>query len=267
MTLKNTDKQNTHYAKLRRNYRDNKPIVVETDSIYLYGMHTVMAVLNNSKRYIKKLLLTQNAFKKVESFLIDKKFNYEIVTIKDLNLILDNQAVHQGIVALTKPLKVKKTEDFFNKKIVVLLDQITDPHNVGAIMRSCVALGVDAIISTERHSPKETSVLAKSASGAFDLIDFVSVKNLSETLQKLSDSGFTTIGLDSEGTYDLYDVYKKNKFEKIALVLGAEGKGLREKTKMTVNILARLDMPGIIKSLNVSNAASIALYLTYKSCS
>lgn len=264
MNKKNTDKQNTHYATLRRNYRDNKPIVEKEGIIYLYGVHTVIAAINNPKRHIKKLLLTQNAYKKVESLLVNKKITFEIVTIKNLNLILGAEAVHQGIVAIAKPLKINKNEAFADKNLIVLLDQITDPHNVGAIMRNCVALNVETIIATQRHSPKETSVLAKSASGAFDLIDFVYVKNLANTLQDLNDLGFITIGLDSKGSTDLFEFYAKNKFEKIVLVLGAEGKGLREKTRQTVNKLARLDMPGEIKSLNVSNASAIALYLTYK---
>lgn len=265
MATKNTEKQDTHYAKLRRNYRDNKPNEVKTDSIYLYGTHTVLSAINNKKRHIREILITQNSYKKFESILKVNSIKHNIVTTKDLSSLLDDQAIHQGIVAIAKPLTPKKLSDLSNSKIIVLLDQITDPHNVGAIMRSCVALNVDVLITTQRHSPKETSVLAKSASGAFDLLDFMIVKNLSETLQDLTDVGFTTIGLDSEGEFDLYEIYQQAKYEKIALVLGSEGKGFREKTKSTVSKLARLDMPGAIKSLNVSNAASIALYLTHKS--
>lgn len=265
MITKNTEKQDTHYAKLRRNYRDSKPKPIKTDSIYLYGIHTVLSAIDNKKRYIREILITRNSYKKLESVLESSNIKYNIVTTKELNALLDGQAIHQGIVAVAKPLASKKISHFFDSKIIILLDQITDPHNVGAIMRSCVALNVDVLITTQRHSPKETSVLAKSASGALDLLDFVVVKNLSETLQDLTSLGFTTIGLDSKGELDLYAIYQQSKYEKIALVLGSEGKGLRQKTKSAVSKLARLDMPGSIKSLNVSNAASIALYLTYKS--
>jgi 23S rRNA (guanosine2251-2'-O)-methyltransferase len=138
-----------------------------------------------------------------------------------------------------------------------VLDQVTDPHNVGAIMRSAVAFGAGALITTQRHSPQESGVLAKSASGALEHIDLIEVKNLADALGKLHVSGFQTVGLDSDGPQEMEKSFAG---EKIALVLGAEGKGLRQKTRETVTALARLDMPGAIRSLNVSNAAAVALY-------
>jgi 23S rRNA (guanosine2251-2'-O)-methyltransferase len=139
-----------------------------------------------------------------------------------------------------------------------VLDQITDPHNVGAIMRSAAAFGVNAIVTTARHSPEATGVLAKSASGALELVPFVTVQNLARALTELNDNGFMTVGLDSEGADNLAGV----KLEApLALVLGAEGKGLRQLTRETCRVVARLDMPGEIKSLNVSNAAVLALYI------
>jgi 23S rRNA (guanosine2251-2'-O)-methyltransferase len=165
------------------------------------------------------------------------------------------------VVIEARPLNPKPLDALGDTRLVVVLDQVTDPHNVGAIMRSAVAFGAGALITTQRHSPQESGVLAKSASGALEHIDHIEVKNLADALGKLHVSGFQTIGLDSDG---LQEMEKSFAGEKIALVLGAEGKGLRQKTRETVTALARLDMPGAIRSLNVSNAAAVALYAANK---
>jgi 23S rRNA (guanosine2251-2'-O)-methyltransferase len=139
---------------------------------------------------------------------------------------------------------------------VVLLDQVTDPHNVGAIMRSCAAFAVTALVATARHSPEASGVLLKAASGAYEHVPFVKITNLSRGMEELRSYGFRLIGLDSEAETRLATV---DKAPPLGLVLGAEGKGLRQLTKQTCDVVARLDLPGVIQSLNVSNAAAIAL--------
>ncbi len=184
-------------------------------------------------------------------------FPATIVEPKEIDRITGSDAVHQGVLVEAEPLKPKRLEALGDTPLVLVLDQVTDPHNVGAIMRSAVAFGAGALVTTARHSPAESGVLAKAASGALEHIDLIEVKNLAEALGRLHDAGFRTIGLDSEGPAELEESFAG---DRIALVLGAEGKGLRQKTRETVAALSRLDMPGAIRSLNVSNAAAIALY-------
>jgi 23S rRNA (guanosine2251-2'-O)-methyltransferase len=161
-------------------------------------------------------------------------------------------------LAEADPLPSPDIETLPEDGIVLVLDQITDPHNVGAILRSAAAFAVKAIVTTARHSPDATGVLAKSASGALELVPMVTVTNLARALNQLNDQGFMTVGLDSQGSDNLGAMVLQ---EPLALVLGAEGKGLRQLTRDTCSAVARLDMPGEIKSLNVSNAAAVALYI------
>ena len=225
--------------------------------VILYGWHTVAAALGNPQRKIRKLLLTENAARRLADENIATRVTPEIVRPNLIDQRLGPDAVHQGLLAEADPLQSPELDTLPLEGIVLVLDQITDPHNVGAIMRSAAAFAVKAIVTTARHSPEATGVLAKSASGALEHIDQIEVKNLADALGQLHEAGFRTIGLDSDGPAELEKSFAG---EKIALVLGAEGKGLRQKTRETVTTLARLDMPGVIRSLNVSNAAAISLY-------
>ena len=264
--------KDTHYAKLRRAHRDRKggapaprqraeipPGEAPADGLVrLYGLHTVRAALDNPRRKIRRMLVTRNAAERLG--IADAgalPFPATIVEPKEIDRVTGSDAVHQGVLVEAEPLKPKRLEALGDTPLVLILDQVTDPHNVGAIMRSAVAFGAGALVTTARHSPAESGVLAKAASGALEHIDLIEVKNLAEALGRLHDAGFLTIGLDSEGPAELEKSFAG---ERIALVLGAEGKGLRQKTRETVSALARLDMPGAIRSLNVSNAAAIALY-------
>lgn len=279
-----TDKsaRDTHYATLRRQVRDAKrvrgeiptpdprkdrrketdwtPPQLAPEQVRLYGLHTVRAAIDNPERKLIKLSVTQNALVRLDIGPVDSlSFPVEIVTPQELDKQLGPDAIHQGAMLETRPLPVRRLEALKDSPLLLVLDQVTDPHNVGAIMRTAVAFGAGAVITTMRHSPTESGVLAKSASGALEMIPYIQITNLSDALGELHKLGFFTVGLDSEGPAPLEDTLTG---EKVALVLGSEGKGLRQKTRETVNALARLDMPGEIKSLNVSNAAAIALYAT-----
>lgn len=280
---KDKSTRDTHYANLRRAVRDGKrergeiptppqqkrrnkgaddwkPPQLGADQVYLYGLHTVRAALANKERQIIKLSVTQNAFARLEiGEAAVQPFPVEMVAPQDIDKVLGPDAIHQGVMLETRPLPVRKLSALKDSPLILVLDQVTDPHNVGAIMRSAVAFNAGALITTMRHSPTESGVLAKSASGALEMIPYIQITNLADALGELHKLGFTSIGLDSEGPAPIEQTFSG---DKIALVLGAEGKGLRQKTRETVTHLARLDMPGEIKSLNVSNAAAIALYAT-----
>ena len=259
--------KDSHYARLRRQHRDARAAATGAaatpqDSLYLYGLHTVRAAIDNADRTIKRMLVTGNALKRLE---IDDPtslaFAVDVVSPQAIDRLLPPDAIHQGVVIEAEPLVPRPLASLGDARLVLVLDQITDPHNVGAIMRSAVAFDAGAIVTTRRHSPQESGVLAKSASGALELIPFIQVTNLAEAIETLNGLGFVTIGLDSEGSDQLEPALTGSR---VALVLGAEGKGLRQKTRSTVRKLARLDMPGAIKSLNVSNAAAIALYAAHR---
>ena len=226
--------------------------------VILYGWHTVTAALANPQRRMRKLLLTENAARRLADDNIDTRVTPEIVRSQLIDQRLGPDAVHQGLLAEADPLPSPGIETLAQEGIVLVLDQITDPHNVGAILRSAAAFAVKAIVTTARHSPEATGVLAKSASGALELVPVITVPNLARALNELNDQGFMTVGLDSEGRQALDAVILR---QPLALVLGAEGKGLRQLTRDTCSVVARLDMPGEIKSLNVSNAAVLALYI------
>jgi 23S rRNA (guanosine2251-2'-O)-methyltransferase len=232
-----------------------------SDTVVLYGWHTVTAALANPARRVRKLLATENALRRLAEGGITPPVTPELVRPDALAARLTPDAVHQGLIAEADPLPSPDIEELPAEGIVLVLDQITDPHNVGAILRTAAAFAVAAIVTTARHSPEATGVLAKSASGALELVPIVIVQNLARGLAALKERGFLVVGLDSDATYDLAAIELR---APLALVLGAEGKGLRQLTGATCDRLARLDLPGAIKSLNVSNAASLALYIAAK---
>ncbi|MDB5506582.1 MAG: rlmB [Devosia sp.] len=225
--------------------------------VYLYGLHTVRAALDNPLREKRVLLVTPNALSRLRETGEIGRVPMQETTPRDLDKLLGDDAVHQGAALEVDPVSRFGLSDIKQLRLVVVLDQITDPHNVGAILRTACAFGADAVITTARHAPRETGVMAKSASGALDLVPLIEVRNLADTLEKLKERGITVIGFDSEAAEPLKP---RTATGPVAVVMGAEGKGLRQRTRELCDEMVRLDMPGPIKSLNVSNAAAIALF-------
>jgi 23S rRNA (guanosine2251-2'-O)-methyltransferase len=220
----------------------------------LYGWHTVKAALENPARAVRKFLATENAARRLADEGVRRA--PEIVRPSAIAERLAPDAVHQGLYLEADPLPSPAIEEISPAGIVLVLDQITDPHNVGAILRTAAAFEVAAVVTTARHSPEATGVLAKSASGALEYVPIVTVQNLARALGTLKERGYLVVGLDSSGKTDLGNIALR---VPLALILGAEGKGLRQLTRTSCDHVARLDLPGRIKSLNVSNAAALAL--------
>jgi len=227
----------------------------------LYGIHTVAEALKNPARRFVRLVGTENGILRLQEG-GPLPIKADIVKPEDINRQLPKDAVHQGVLLIAEPLDPLDIADIPADALLVALDQVTDPHNVGAVLRSAAAFGVAAMLVTGRHSPEVTGVLAKAASGALEHVPFVEVKNLAKALDALGERGFLRVGLDSEGATPLGEVLFRRP---LCLVLGAEGKGLRPVTQASCDVIARLPMPGAIRSLNVSNAAAISLYAVTQS--
>ncbi len=225
---------------------------------WLFGHHAVAEALKNPAREPQRLVATRNAAGDLPR---TSRITAEILEPKKIDHLLPAGAVHQGVALLAKALPEPELEVVCApaeaNRPVVVLDQVTDPHNVGAIMRTAAAFGARALVTTKRHSPELTGTLAKSASGAVEHLPYVRVTNLSEAIRALANMGYHTVGLAEEGTRDLAAVAP---FGPTAIVLGAEGSGLRQKTRDVVAELVRLPTRPPIGSLNVSNAAAISLY-------
>ena len=228
------------------------------EALWVYGIHPVIAALANPDRKIRRIVATQNALARLAEAGAKLPLAPEDTTPRDLDRLLGPDAVHQGVAVEVAPLPTLGLDALAGAKLIVVLDQITDPHNVGAILRSAVAFAADAIVTTGRHAAAESGTLAKAASGALDQIKWIEVQNLARALEEIGAMGFTRIGLDSNADREIETAIGG---ERIALVLGAEGKGLRRLTRDTCDVVARLAVPGAITSLNVSNAAALALYL------
>jgi 23S rRNA (guanosine2251-2'-O)-methyltransferase len=239
-------------------YHRRSPDERRPDALWIYGIHPVLAALANPRREIRRVVATKNALARLAEAGAVLPLAAEETTPRLLDHLLGRDTVHQGVAVEVAPIEPLDIAALDKARLVVVLDQVTDPHNVGAIMRSALAFGADAVVTTRRHAPAETSVLAKAASGALDQLALVEVQNLARALEELKNLGFTRIGLDSEAETAIEGAMSG---ARIALVLGAEGKGLRRLTHDTCDVVVRLSMPGPLASLNVSNAAVLALYL------
>ena len=223
----------------------------------IYGAHPVEEALKNPKRQFVKLTCTLNGAERLRALTQPLGITPEIVNPKVLDRKVEPDAVHQGMILEAKALRQPQLNEIEQSGVVVMLDQVTDPHNVGAILRSCAAFQVTAVVTTARHSAEASGVLFKAASGAYEHVPFVKVTNLARAMEELRDAGFRLVGLDSEAETVLGAI---DKTPPLVLVLGAEGKGMRELTRKNCDVVAKLDFSGAIRSLNVSNAAAVALY-------
>lgn len=226
---------------------------------WLYGTHPVIAALGNPQRRLGRLLLTDEAEAGLTARLGGPlPLQAERTDRAKLDTLLGRDAVHQGMALLADPLATPTLEQVLQRPgPILVLDQITDPRNVGAILRSAAAFGVAAVILQDRNAPEETGTLAKAASGALEVVPVLRAVNLSRTLVALKAAGLWTVGLDAGGSRLDGGAFRDRR---VALVLGAEGEGLRRLTRETCDEIAGLVMPGTMESLNVSNAAAVALY-------
>jgi len=223
-----------------------------------WGKHAVAAALDNPDRKVLRAWATRDA---VAFMNFPRDVAVTMADVADLGRLVPNDAPHQGVVIEVEPLEEVWLDDILTsaaeRAVVLVLDQVTDPHNVGAILRSAAAFGVAGIVTQDRHSPPESGVVAKSASGALERVPWARVVNLARALEEIGEAGFWRIGLAGDVETTLAEALGP---QRVALVLGAEGPGLRPNTRDHCDALARLPISDAVESLNVSNAAAVALY-------
>jgi 23S rRNA (guanosine2251-2'-O)-methyltransferase len=251
----------TKQAPARSVSRDRSGERREANVSLIYGFHTVQAALKARQRELIRLFATPAAAERLRAEIAARGLETRIMSPEEISARSPRGAVHQGLLLETRPLAPIDVGELPANGLVLVLDQITDPHNVGAILRTGAAFAVDALVTTERHSPEFAGALAKSASGGLEHVPICTVPNLARALAELGDMGYWRVGLDSEAPSRLAD---EPLTRPLALVLGAEDKGLRRLTRERCDRLVRLDLPGAIKSLNVSNACAIALALLHE---
>jgi 23S rRNA (guanosine2251-2'-O)-methyltransferase len=226
------------------------------NQFYIYGKHAVLAAITNSNRIIHKIFITSDEYNKI----IPKSISISKISKQELIKILPPSSVHQNIAALVTPLKQLDINDIISKeenKLIIILDNVTDPHNIGAILRSAAAFSASCLIMTDINSPQESGTIAKNASGALEITPIIKISNLATTIKQLQNHNYWVIGLDGEANMHLEQTPT---YDKIAIILGAEGKGLRQLTRKLCDLTVKLNISPNMESLNVSNAAAIALY-------
>ena len=234
------------------------------ETVWLFGLHAVRDALANPAREKLRLVVTKNAFDKLEAAIAEAGIAPEIVDPRRFDVPIDEGSVHQGAAMEVRPLNWGKLEDLAisgtGEPLLVLLDRVTDPHNVGAILRSAEVFGARAVIAPRHHSAPETGALAKTASGALERQPYLKVTNLADAMVELKEMGYTLVGLDGQADMTLAEALVPTSGRPLALVMGAEGPGLRERTRETCDVIARIPYDGAFGSLNVSNAAAVSLY-------
>ena len=237
------------------------------ETVWLFGLHAVRDALQNPAREKLRLIVTLNAQSRLEEAIAASGVTPEIADPRRFSAPLDPGSVHQGAALEVKPLTWGSLSEVCigaEAPRVILLDRVTDPHNVGAILRSAEVLGASAVIGTRHHSAPETGALAKTASGALERQPYLRVRNLADAILELQGFGYLVLGLDGLAGQTIEQAVAGKADRAIALVLGAEGPGLREKTKDTCDALVKIDAAGGFGSLNVSNAAAVALYASLR---
>ncbi len=234
------------------------------ETVWLFGLHAVRDALLNPARVRLRLVVTRNALDKLAEAVAQAGIEPEIADPRRFPVPLDPGSVHQGAALEVKPLDWGRLDDVAaggeGAARLVLLDQVTDPHNVGAILRSAEVFGARAVIAPARHAAPETGALAKTASGALERQPYLRVRNLAEAMETLREMGYVLLGLDGEADTEIGTALAEVAGRPVALVLGAEGPGLRQKTRETCDRLVRIPFARGFGSLNVSNAAAVALY-------
>jgi 23S rRNA (guanosine2251-2'-O)-methyltransferase len=224
----------------------------------MWGKHAVAAALDNPQRKVLRAWATHEAAGHMQ---FPKEVPVTFADVADLGRLVPHDAPHQGLVIEVEPLEDHWLGDVLSgapeRALLLVLDQVTDPHNVGAILRSAAAFGAVGIVTQDRHSPPESGALAKAASGALERVPWARVVNLARALDEIGEAGFWRVGLAGEAEMELKDALGP---PRVALVLGAEGPGLRPNTREHCDAVARLPISGAVESLNVSNAAAVALY-------
>ena len=235
----------------------HRPSVAPGGRPRLWGRHAVAAALANPERRALKLLATREAAGRLE---LPPGLTVTFADVADLGRLVPQDAPHQGLVLEVEPLEDVFLDELFSAEgdgPLVVLDQVTDPHNVGAILRSAAAFGAVGIVTQDRHSPPESGALARAASGALEVVPWARVVNLARALEEIAEAGFWRVALVGEADRTLADALGTGR---VAIVLGAEGEGIRHNTAAHCDELARLPISDKVESLNVSNAAAIALY-------
>lgn len=240
-----------------RGKKRHAPRQESAERIVLFGLHAAQAALANPRRLVVKVLATENAAQRLAPLLAKRGLKAELAAPRDLDRLLGAEAVHQGVALEAEPLPPVALDDIDASAILLVLDQVTDPQNVGAALRSAAAFGASGLVMTERHSPPLHGALAKAASGALDIVPVILVKNLAQSLAELGERGFMRVGLAEEADEALETAPLQRP---LALVLGAEGKGLRQLTREHCDRLCRISTQSALASLNVSNAAAVALH-------
>ena len=273
---KNSKKDNNYFTNVETSQKTKKKFkinntLLKTNQIPIAGIHSIFSALNNKNRKLHYLITTDTHLSKWKDEInkLKLKLEIEIKTKEEMDKI-NNYKPHQNAILVTEPLKRLSMDEFLshhrsNNQIpirLILLDEVTDPQNVGAIIRSALAFKMDGLALSQRNSPQETSALTKASSGAIEKLQIIELSNMSREIKKLQKYNFSIYGLAGEGEKDVYEL--ENETGNVALILGSEGKGLRRLTKENVDSLIKIPINAQSDSLNVSNAASVAMFQLQK---